>query len=64
MDKCSLKECRKKTLVPVKCQCDKVFCMTHRMPEDHACGFDFKKAAREQLEKQNPKVVAPKLVDI
>lgn len=62
MDKC--KECRKKTLMPFRCQCDKVFCITHRMPEDHACGFDFQKAGQIHLEKQNPKVVSSKLAYI
>ena len=36
----------------------------HRMPEDHACGFDFQKAAQIHLEKQNPKVVSSKLAYI
>ena len=34
------------------------------MPEDHACGFDFHAAAKQQLEKQNPKVVGPKMTPI
>ena len=25
------------------CKCDLVFCKEHRLPESHACAFDFKR---------------------
>ena len=31
------------------------------MPEDHNCNYDFKTAARKQLEKENPIVTAKKM---
>lgn len=35
---CSKKGCKKKELVPIKCKdCDKVFCLRHRLAEDHSC---------------------------
>ena len=62
--RCFLKECRKKTLVSYKCSCDNTFCLTHRMPEDHACGYDFRKNGKGAIEKQNPKVVSDKLIKV
>lgn len=38
--------------------------MTHRMPEDHACTFDYVADAKQHLEKQNPKVVGAKMTHI
>jgi hypothetical protein len=34
------------------------------MPEDHACGFDFRKSGKDILEKQNPKIVSEKLIKV
>ena len=62
--RCNAAGCRKKTLIPYKCSCEHTFCLTHRMPEDHACGFDFHKNGKDVLEKQNPKVSSSKLVKV
>nr|GEU28894.1 putative zinc finger A20 and AN1 domain-containing stress-associated protein 8 [Tanacetum cinerariifolium] len=48
-------------LVPFLCRCGESFCGLHRMPEEHACKFDFKAAGRVVIEKQNPLCVADKL---
>ncbi|WVZ92769.1 hypothetical protein U9M48_038811 [Paspalum notatum var. saurae] len=54
--------CRKKVgLLGFACRCGGTFCSMHRYAEKHACSFDFKKADREQIAKNNPLVVAPKL---
>jgi hypothetical protein len=34
------------------------------MPEDHSCGYDFRKNGKGAIEKQNPKVVSDKLVKV
>ncbi|VVU94401.1 hypothetical protein CPAV1605_123 [seawater metagenome] len=55
--------CNKKTgLIPYKCRCgeDKLFCAKHRYPEQHACTYDWKNHAKENIMKQNPKIVADK----
>ncbi len=55
--------CNKKTgLVPYTCRCgeDKLFCAKHRYPEQHACTYDWKNHAKENIMKQNPKIVADK----
>nr|GEY57911.1 putative zinc finger A20 and AN1 domain-containing stress-associated protein 8 [Tanacetum cinerariifolium] len=48
-------------LVPFLCRCGKSFCGLHRMPEKHACKFNFKVVGRVVIEKQNPLCVADKL---
>nr|GEW52588.1 zinc finger, AN1-type, zinc finger, A20-type [Tanacetum cinerariifolium] len=48
-------------LVPFLCRCGESFCRLHRMPEKHACKFDFKAAGRMVIEKQNILCVADKL---
>ncbi|TVU05728.1 hypothetical protein EJB05_48907, partial [Eragrostis curvula] len=55
-------ECRKKVgLLGFACRCGGTFCSVHRYAEKHACDFDFKSADREQIAKNNPLVVAPKI---
>ncbi|PVU96915.1 hypothetical protein BB559_002209 [Furculomyces boomerangus] len=39
-----------------KCRCDKVFCDTHKFPDQHSCEFDFVQRDRKELEKKNPKI--------
>lgn len=57
--------CRKKIgLTGFKCHCDYVFCSEHRYSDKHSCDFDYQASAREQLEKNNPVVVASKLEKI
>lgn len=47
--------CRKKLgLVGFQCSCGLSFCGKHRYPEEHNCSFDFKKAGKKTIEKQNP----------
>jgi len=38
--------------------------MTHRLPEAHKCGFDFKGEGAKILESKNPLVVGSKLEKI
>lgn len=50
--RCSLEICRRKLcMVDLECLCKKRFCAVHRLPEDHACCFNFKERDREILEK-------------
>ena len=62
MERCSV--CRKKTTFVIKCKCEKIVCIQHRYPEDHACNFDYKKEGKDLLIKQNPNVKSPKLTYI
>ncbi|OWM73669.1 zinc finger A20 and AN1 domain-containing stress-associated protein 3-like [Punica granatum] len=54
--------CRRRVgLTGFKCRCGMTFCGSHRYPEQHACGFDFKSVGREQISKANPVIKAEKL---
>ncbi|KAK7392596.1 hypothetical protein VNO78_21039 [Psophocarpus tetragonolobus] len=54
--------CRKRVgLTGFKCRCGVTFCGTHRYPEKHACGFDFKTVGREEIARANPLIKAEKL---
>ncbi|KAG0541767.1 hypothetical protein BDA96_02G045800 [Sorghum bicolor] len=54
--------CRKKVgLTGFQCRCGGTFCSTHRYTDSHQCTFDYKTAAREQIAKQNPVVMADKI---
>ncbi len=54
--------CRKRVgLTGFKCRCGMVFCGTHRYPEQHDCGFDFKSLGKQQIAKSNPVVKGEKL---
>ncbi|KAK4789147.1 hypothetical protein SAY86_020466 [Trapa natans] len=54
--------CRRRVgLTGFTCRCGLTYCGSHRYPEQHACGFDFKGQGREQISKANPVVKAPKL---
>ena len=48
-------------LLPFKCKCGGVSCSRHRWP-DHLCTFDYRAQEREQLHKNNPVVVADKIL--
>lgn len=57
--------CRKRVgLTGFGCRCGLTYCGVHRYPEKHGCVFDYKKMGREQIERQNPVVVAEKLQKI
>uniref|UniRef100_A0A0D9WVY6 AN1-type domain-containing protein n=1 Tax=Leersia perrieri TaxID=77586 RepID=A0A0D9WVY6_9ORYZ len=54
--------CRKKVgLTGFQCRCGGTFCSTHRYTEAHNCTFDYKKAGRDQIARQNPVVIADKI---
>ncbi|KQK12814.2 hypothetical protein BRADI_1g06150v3 [Brachypodium distachyon] len=55
--------CRKKVgILGFRCRCEGTFCSAHRYAEKHACGFDYKTVAREEIATKNPVVVADKMV--
>jgi len=54
--------CRKRVgLTGFQCRCGTTFCGTHRYPEKHACGFDFKAVGREEIARANPVIKGEKL---
>uniref|UniRef100_A0A0E0JP43 AN1-type domain-containing protein n=1 Tax=Oryza punctata TaxID=4537 RepID=A0A0E0JP43_ORYPU len=56
--------CKKKVgLTGFACRCGATYCGTHRYPEKHACGFDFKGAGRDAIARANPVIKGEKLAD-
>ncbi|KAI8799999.1 hypothetical protein BJ742DRAFT_843468 [Cladochytrium replicatum] len=57
-------QCRKKLGLAstFRCRCSGWFCASHRLPESHACKFDYKVSGRMALSKENPVVKRDKLV--
>ncbi|KAK1287617.1 Zinc finger A20 and AN1 domain-containing stress-associated protein 1 [Acorus calamus] len=54
--------CRRKVgLTGFRCRCGMTYCGAHRYPEQHTCGFDFKKVGREAIARANPVVKADKV---
>ncbi|KAI5011961.1 hypothetical protein ZWY2020_024095 [Hordeum vulgare] len=54
--------CQKKVgLMGFVCRCGATYCGAHRHADAHTCFFDYKAASREQIARQNPLVVAPKM---
>lgn len=48
--KCQFTGCKKKlNLASVSCKCSLHFCPTHRLPETHACTYDFVKDHKDFL---------------
>lgn len=46
-------ECKRRIgLLGFECRCGYKFCAKHRYPEQHICGYDYKKHQREELEEK------------
>lgn len=59
---CRCQQCRKKVgLTGFTCKCGLTFCGQHRYAEAHACTYDYKTTARQQLAEKNPLVQASKV---
>ncbi|CXI25240.1 zinc finger protein, putative [Plasmodium berghei] len=48
-------------LLGIKCRCNYYFCSLHRYADAHNCTFDYKNYHKQQLIKNNVKVVADKI---
>lgn len=60
--RCGFSECKHKlALSDMECKCGVRHCSKHRMPEDHACAFDFKAHDRSVLGKQLVACVGDKI---
>ncbi|MBA0687022.1 hypothetical protein Goari_014585 [Gossypium aridum] len=52
---------RKLGLMGFTYRCGRVFCQFDRYPLEHSCDYDFKKAGRQSLAKENPVIRGDKL---
>lgn len=59
-------KCKKKLgiIMIMKCHCEQFFCAKHRYAETHDCSYDFKKNGYLMLAKENPLVIANKVMKI
>ena len=49
--RCNQSDCKKKLMLSdMPCRCSKRFCLKHRLPETHECGFDHKNVKPIKLE--------------
>jgi hypothetical protein len=61
-NRCAAPNCsRRLALTDFDCRCGARHCAEHRVPEAHACTFDFRAAARSTLATQLNRVVGDKL---
>lgn len=64
-NRCEFPGCKKKLdLVSqsIKCRCNKTYCLTHRLVENHACPFNYFKENQEILNKtMSTPIVASKV---
>jgi predicted nucleic acid binding AN1-type Zn finger protein len=50
--RCPVEGCNKKlTLVDFKCKCQNTYCAKHRVPDTHACSYDFRQEQTNLLMK-------------
>jgi predicted nucleic acid binding AN1-type Zn finger protein len=61
--KCSVESCKRKlALTDFPCKCEKTYCSTHRLPETHACSYDYKESGKKELLKfMSTPVIAKKI---
>jgi len=57
-------KCKKKKLILMDCSCAYQFCIECRFPEVHMCSVDYIEKTKEKLLKENPIVVAEKVLKI
>jgi predicted nucleic acid binding AN1-type Zn finger protein len=61
---CSAEGCKKRlTLTDTVCRCGVRFCGLHRLPETHACSFDYKAIGQKALKNQLVKCDGDRLMD-
>lgn len=58
--------CKKKLgLLNFKCnKCNRDLCITHRDPFEHHCEYNYKEANMQKLTKNNPLIIADKVIKI
>ena len=57
--------CKKKlSLITFKCKCELTFCISCKMPEIHKCTYNYLSAEKLKLEKENPKIIPDKIIEI
>ena len=53
--------CNKSNYMNFLCRCGNFTCIKHRYANEHNCDYDYKKNAKDNLEKNNPIIIADKI---
>ncbi len=61
LDKLPCHICNRIGLFNKICRCDKTVCMKHQFFIEHNCSYDYKKAERDRIEKENPVIRGEKV---
>lgn len=48
----------------IKCKCNNLFCIKHKLSEDHKCTYNYKLYGREKLIENNPRIINNKIIKI
>ncbi len=62
--RCGECNCKVNITNSIDCKCGKLLCMKHRLFNAHECSIDYKEKDRQILEKNNPKIVAEKIMKL
>lgn len=59
-------KCNKKikSLLPLKCKCDKYFCNKHKYGDEHECSFNYLLNNQEKLKNDNLQIIKNKVEKI
>ena len=61
---CNQCKCRINITNSISCECGKTLCMQHRYFNTHECTINYKEKDRKIIEKNNPQIIADKIIKI
>lgn len=53
-----------KSILPIKCKCNKYYCKIHKIPHDHNCSYNYLKENQEKLKKEHIEIKKLKVPEI
>ena len=58
--------CKKKISIgmEIKCKCNNLFCIKHKLSEDHKCPYNYKLYGRKKIIENNPRIINNKIIKI
>lgn len=63
--RCPVEGCNKKLgLVDFKCKCQNTYCAKHRVPDTHACSYDFRQEQTNRLMKHMSTAIVGNKIEV
>lgn len=63
--RCPVEGCNKKLgLVDFKCKCQNTYCAKHRLPDTHACSYDFRQEQTNRLMKHMSTAIVGNKIEV